>query len=39
MKQANPDTGAKYVIFACSFAIVGGMAVMAYIVLEALVFG
>jgi hypothetical protein len=39
VSRSNPDTGARYVIFACSFAIVGGMAVMAYIVLEALVFG
>jgi hypothetical protein len=37
--KPQPDTGARYVIFACSFAIVGLMAVFGYIVAEALVFG
>lgn len=39
MKSPQPDTGARYVIFACYFAIVGGLAAWAYLVLEALVYG
>jgi hypothetical protein len=37
--KPKPDTDHRYVIFACSFAIVGGLAGMAYLVLEAWVFG
>jgi hypothetical protein len=38
-KPKAPDTGDRYVIFAASFAIVGGLAALGFLILEAMVYG